>query len=1815
MALASPLAGQTTYTWIVGGPDADFNRSANWVAGPNPPVPATSSHAALFPFHVSSTPESVVLPAGSLSLDSLRFEPYPFSLYSTTNYSFSSAGATTLTLANGLTKAGDAPQNPVRTTFAAGISFDLATPQTWNLTHVAVDGSISGPGKLTFNPSFNPSGAYPSTYGPGFRPAYLTLMGDNNFAGGLEVQNAELQVGHAGALDGSSLRLLNADLRALIDTTLTTPLRVSGSVQLAADPSHTLTIGSTTTLEGSVHLIGGGVTFNGTIAEDAPNSSLTLTGAATFAGDNSTSSYTGGTILNEYARLHLTNAIAVPANGAISSHETAYVGIRDTAGIQAGLVSRLDGTNFHGTLGLDSPNPESPLNFSSALDLSALLDFRGLGTSSAAILSGPLTIAPEQDYRFGGGGGYLGVVSPLTNAGSKLILDDPAITGDPLTVQLQGTNTFAGGIEVRHGVLVFDGSDALPGTGMVSFNSDNRFGYAGYTETAALTPGQFLARFDTNTLHGLNVVGIDSANPAEPRTVAEPVDLSLLNTHVNSYYLGTSTRVTLTGTVTPVAGGHLALAGVKGGWITLEAPLDPTVTHLTVGIPDSAGTVELNGPSQHHSGTTLQSGTLLLGDAQALGHGAVVVTAPETRIAATTDLTLHNSIYLGEGGAGLTFGTPGSPADLTLAGAVYTNDLTYVGAGMLTLAGLVGIWDQLNVAATGGGGVVISGDTLYYYSQRVKLDSGSLTYNARRAWVHGIESAHNAPVVLGPGANLWLYGEPSEGTVDTTYANAFSGPGSLTFDDYVDITLTGNNSYSGGTTFTGSGSVLLGNNSALGTGQLVFDGYGFTLQAFAGSISLANPMELRGDDDDDDPEDFDEDGSVEIEGPFDLDLTGMISGRGGVKKDGTGTARLSAANTFTGHIELEDGVLEFAHDNAAGIGRLIFDADSALAKAVFLTPAPQIFGLESEYWNAGSGVELAPESTLTIDQNHYSEFWGPISGEGASLTKAGYGGLVLFGENTYSGGTHVTGGGVIFGELDAFLDGGNLTTGTGGYIGLAASIADVDTFLDKFDRPATHGTIGFDSDPYVGPYVVNGAVDLSGFAADARLGSASHARLAPGALITPAVAGTYRFGGGGGLLEIDSPLVDQSGPASVVVESPEVAPLTLRLMSGDNTFSGGVTATHSAVIFGLGALPATGSFTLGPGGYIGSEDEDLSISSFLGRFAAATGGIIGFDQAPEATAPRTITDPINLAGFSGDVYLGTTHPGIEVAGVLNGGVRLAGEITPAGSTYRFAGYKSGVLEVASTLTGARSVAVGDPDTIATFGDPTRSIAEHEEILATVLLTGTNDHTGDTTLYGGRLVLGSATALGAATNTLIVNSMPLPPGLSEGHPLLTELAFRDSSYSLANPIVLNSSLAINTGWELTLNGAISGPGGLRFGDDTNVTLGGENSFTGGVRLDDYVDVTVLTNSGLGSGILSFGEDGGTVIFESPAPVIGGLRAEFDYYDAEIYFANDSVLTIDQEEDSVFRGYIESNSEHATGLVKTGTGNLRLESTSYGISGFDGGDDVIISADIQQGTITIGEDAYDPLGSAVVRLSGGTLALDYDAYLDNPLQLNSGRLTGHGMFENYTSSTGFNAVGPGVILAPGSSASPIGTLTFDELTLAGGGTLEWQIQSLGNGAFATDLLSISGSDTLTITATSGNRFNLKLATLGQDGSSGLLAGLATGTTYSWVLIDTVSLEGFDPNAFAIDAAQFFSDVGPGTFSVRALSLSGGYFNQIMLDFTPVPEPSTWVLLLAGAGCFALTTLRRRRRASRTNPPDGPTVARQHPLSRRLPRRSAR
>jgi fibronectin-binding autotransporter adhesin len=1448
LVLAVGLRAQVVNeAWLPGGPDSDFSNPDNWQDGS---VPLSDGNARLnLPL---ASNEVITLPAGSLSLDSLYFvsPSYPGA-----SYRFSSASETTLTIdpnpgSFGQSQTSPALGSPRTLIFDASITVNFATDQSWDASHITFNGAVGGPGRFRHLPLSYYSGGSAEFLNRG----HLTLNGPGNFTGGLETSNVTLYLNHPASLAGGPLFLTNSQISAGADYVLNNTIHLAGSFQSYGE---SLTLSGPITISGNT-VISGVIDVSGNIGE-SDTSALRVSGGVVHL--SGTNTYTGGTQVGYEegipATLIFENAAAVPDQGHISSDFISYAGVTFTTDIQTGFIDRLSDEGFQGTIGFDSLGATQ--TFAGPIDLGGLYSIWGIGTSTSAILTGAITTTFDGtgNYLFGGfGGGTLTVASDLSES-HDVEVRTPDYTA-PTTVIFQGNNSFSDTVLVESGIAIFDGANALPTE--VGIELDRTEGswdiaYAGITENAGLTASQFVNRIAP--LATQSVVGFDSANPGAPRTVSETINLNpLLGWRDGEpVYLGTATGVTLAG---PILGGAewLGLTGLKGAQLTVNTVLaDAEVGVLRIGLdrshsvsdtvvlPDEmTGTVRLNGANTFTSGTEWLSGNLVLGHASALGTGTLTIHNDNEDSALTYagDMTVANAVRF-DRGDNVNLGSAASIANLTLTGAITGNSrfdgFNYLGAGTLTYAGTSSEMGWLEINAAPGGSVVYQrADGL---SNGTELGSGNLVVAASTDIMY-LSTAVGTNVAINTGATLGLFDNNySEGTLYHEIHGTLSGAGSLRLEENG-VVLTGANAAFSGNILLAEGTIGVTQSAGLGTGVITaVAGTTNQIVSLGADLNFTNPVVLQGD--------LEVSGSNQFgysEYPAanqDLALSGIISGAGVLRKSSENTLTLAGNNTFTGGIYLERGTMRFTHNNAAGAGTLEFgyNPHEDEVTAVFTTAAPVVGGLAS---SDDATVQLASGSTLTINQPWDGYYYGVITGSGANVSKTGAGYLRLSGTGLYgyTGVTTISGGGLIFDNHDLVADraAGSITVGAGAYAGLGYQPESGWTnFLTKINAAST-GTVGLDNSR-----TSTESFSLAGLPG-VRLGSSTSGTFLENAVITPAGA-NYQFGGGGGILTVKSVL---TGGYGLDLTSPANQPLSLWLRN-NNYFSGAMTVTRSAAVFGPGAINDLSNIALGIGGYVGSADQQLAPAGFLSHIAAGTNqGIVGFD---DFNSPgRSVGGEVDLSAFGGGIFLGTS-----TSATLRGPL-----ILPTGSsTYRFAAYKGGTLVVDTELSGSRSVVIGDLNSFGTMRDP-----HAEEQMSLVVLARKNYYIGGTTLNAGKLRVGTQ---GLGSGQLVVATNTFPTADNPVHSL-PHLEVVGDGTNLSNGITLNGWLVLGGTEEVTLSGTISGSKGLhvyRF-DYLPLTLSGTNTYTGGTILESG-NVGLANNAAFGTGAITV-YDGGIVTIGGP-----------------------------------------------------------------------------------------------------------------------------------------------------------------------------------------------------------------------------------------------------------------------------------------------------------------------------------------------------------
>jgi len=361
-------------------------------------------------------------------------------------------------------------------------------------------------------------------------------------------------------------------------------------------------------------------------------------------------------------------------------------------------------------------------------------------------------------------------------------------------------------------------------------------------------------------------------------------------------------------------------------------------------------------------------------------------------------------VQVGSLGASTTFGgrferTSGAGA-LTLD-KVGTGTLTLAGAN--TLAGTTITAGTLAIANGGslGDGAVTNNAALAFNRTDTSTfantisGSGTVTQAGSGTTILTADNTYTGTTTISAGT-LQIGAGGATGTLGSgsvlNNASLVFNRDSLTVDNYIvgtgsvtiagSTTLSETNSYLGGTIINSF--LFVAADSALGasSGSLTFNN-GFLTTSDSFTSSRAITVNAGG-------------ASFEPSIGTTLTLTGLISGAGGLGKNGAGTLVLSSGNTYLGDTLLNDGTVRINADsafgNAAGLlfingGKLQTTANVTMARNTTLQNTGGIF-----IPDAGTSL------TLT----------GAISG--SHLTMTGAGTLVLTGANTYTGLTTVSAG-------------------------------------------------------------------------------------------------------------------------------------------------------------------------------------------------------------------------------------------------------------------------------------------------------------------------------------------------------------------------------------------------------------------------------------------------------------------------------------------------------------------------------------------------------------------------------------------------------------------------------------------------------------------------------------------------------------------------------------------------------------------------------------------------------------------------------------
>ncbi|EBD6722321.1 autotransporter outer membrane beta-barrel domain-containing protein [Salmonella enterica subsp. enterica serovar Soerenga] len=1045
-----------------------------------------------------------------------------------------------------------------------------------------------------------------------------------------------------------------------------------------------------------------------------------------------------------------------------------------------------------------------------------------------------------------------------------------------------------------------------------------------------------------------------------------------------------------------------------------------------------AGTLILNAENTYTGGTTISDGTLIATNVEALGTGNVTDNA-------TLELNTGGDFTNNISGSGQV--VKSGDETLTLSGSNTYTGGTIISGGTLvaTTVEALGTGDvtdnavlELNTGGTfdnvisGSGQVVKSGDDALTLS-------GSNTYTGGTTISGGTLVATNVEA-LGSGdvtddATLEL-------NTGGDFANNIGGTGSVVKSGDKTLTLSGTNSYTGGTTISG-GTLVANNVEALGTGDVTNNA---TLELNTGG-----------------------------------DFDNAISGSGQVVKSGDKTLTLSGANSYSGATTISGGTLIATHVNALGTGAI----DN---RASLLLDASGQFTVTDLTTESGGNTEIGAGSTL----------------QATTLTQKSDSTLTInLNSNTVDPVIHAASQVSLAGTLDI--------TGVGDV--LDSDPASTDD-LDTFTLIASDKTIAGDFEKLT---VAGMDADLADFiTVDGRIDGTGKQYELTTALtwyadrddaVTDA-HGTFNLTNADGSFAVNTVLenVDATlDPASATgwdgTSLIKQGAGTL-ILNAENTYTGGTTISGGTLVatnvdaLGSGAVTDDATLELNTGG---TFDNAISGS---GQVVKSGDDVLTLSGANSYSGGTLISDGTLVASNvealgTGDVTNNATLE-LNTGGDFDNAISGSGQVVKSGDeTLTLSGsntYTGGTLISDGTLVASNVEALGTGDVtddavleLNTGGTFDNVISGSGQVVKSgddaLTLSGSNTYTGGTTISGGTLVATNVDALGSGD------------------------------------VTDDATLELNTGG--TFDNAISGSGQVVKSGDKMLTLSGANSYSGGTLISD------------GTLVASNVEALGTGDVTNDAVLELNTGGDFDNAisgSGQVVKSGDGTLTLSGS--NTYRGgtTISGGTLVASNVEALGTGDVTNNATLELNTGGDFDNNISGSGQVVKSgdeTLTLsGANSY----TGGTTISGGTLVAS------NVEALGSGDVTDNATLELNTGGTFDNAIGgSGNVVKSGADTLTLsGSNTYTGGTLISDGTLvASNVEALGSGNidnYASLQLNASGQfvtanltthDNATTAIGAGS--TLRANTLTQEANSTLAVHLTDSNSDAIVTADHANLGG--------------------------------------------------------------------------------------------------
>lgn len=744
----------------------------------------------------------------------------------------------------------------------------------------------------------------------------LVLTGENSYTGGTEVQNGTLQIGDGGTTGSVQGDIVvgnnDSDDARLVynrsDNVVASNV-ISGTGSLEQKGSGTLI------LTGDNHYMGGTKITDGVLQVG--------NGGAT------------GTISGE-VDINAGSKLVIDRDGTLMHHDAISGGGQ--------VVQQGPGTTI---LGGDNSYRDGTVITAGVLQVGAdrnLGDASGNVTIDGGTLQTSASFDTARNVELGTGNGTIDTQGNTNKIAGVVSGDGQLVKDGTGTLILTGENTYAGGSKVEGGILqIGDGGANGDIAGDVDLSAGTKLAVDLSKETTldgviSGDGGLLQQGSGTTILTGEN--SYKGGTEITDGVLQITADMNLGDARGNL----------------KIDGGTLQTTGSFGTTRSIElgsnnGTIDTLGNMYTIGsavsgdgalIKEGSGTLLLTGDNTYTGGSKVKEGTLQIGSG---GTGSI-----------KGDVDLNSGTQL----------VVDLSTDLTLDGQITgAGDLIQQGPGVTTLTNANTYSGETTIS---DGELRLLGNGSIENSSRVNLDAildvskaSDLNVN-----IQSIASTENGILILG---DKHLNITDAKGD---TFAGVIEGDGGSIELQKGEKRLTGENTYSGGTSINDGATLIIGDGGTKGSVQ----------------------------------------GDIAVEGTLIYDRSDRytvnpLSGDGDLNLQGGGTAVIDSKQQLTGEIGIDAGntlALEGAGDISA--------ADGVRADGTF-----DVAGVDSDDVRIGhlrgeeSGQTHLGDKNLVITNGNGSEFAGVIDGSGGFIVEKGK--QILSGDNTYTGDTQIKAGGEL----------------------------------------------------------------------------------------------------------------------------------------------------------------------------------------------------------------------------------------------------------------------------------------------------------------------------------------------------------------------------------------------------------------------------------------------------------------------------------------------------------------------------------------------------------------------------------------------------------------------------------------------------------------------------------------------------------------------------------------------------------------------------------------------------------------------------------